>query len=85
MTTEPSFLTAAKADLVENILLTPPARSEETALEFPPYVECPQVATEPSFLRAAKALAVANTRLTPPEMCREIDPEEYPRGGWLPK
>ena len=37
VTTEPSFLRAAKADSVEKISVTPLERDEKTKLESPPY------------------------------------------------
>ena len=58
MTTDPSFFKAAKASWVENICVTPDAKSELTLDESPPFFlfhPPPQVTTDPSFFKAAKA------------------------------
>ena len=56
VTTEPSFFKAAKAHWVDEIDVTPEARSPPVGkVESPPKMAPPQVTTDPFDLRAAKA------------------------------
>ena len=55
MTTEPSALSAAKAERVEKTWVTPELSRLATALLSPPVAGSPQATTEPSSLSAAKA------------------------------
>ena len=62
MTTDPSALSAAKADPVATISTTPVIG---LAGKLPPLLLSPQAMTEPSVLRAAKAFCVEKIFDTP--------------------
>ena len=65
-TTDPSVRKAAKAELVDTILVTSiaPERAEETEELLPPLFTSPHVTTEPSANKAAKADVVEATVVT---------------------
>jgi hypothetical protein len=77
VTTDPSDFSAAKAEALEKIFVTPELKFAATDEESPPNPIFPQVTTEPSLLRAAKALSVEKTSLTPdPKLTATA--EEFP-------
>ena len=79
VTTEPSFFKAAKANWLDEIDVTPEARSPPTGLEeSPPKKDPPQVTTEPFDFRAAKALGFEKMAVTFEVRFAETEEESPP-------